>query len=427
MASDGGTADIVCVSHIWWDFVWQRPQHVISRLASRHRVLWVDEPMIEIGPRHEAFEVTAVSEKLRLGRLVLRSDPETFRRRLDETRDGAGGHPFDVSSTLERASLMFESRFQERLEREVSAYVASWRRNRLVLWLYTPLAVRFIDLLNPDLVVFDVMDDLASFRFAPERLVEQERELMRRADLVFAGGPTLHETRRSRHGDLHLFPSGVDEAHFATALHDELPIPEPMRPFPRPIVGYFGVIDERIDLDLLRGVAAARPDWSVLMIGPLLKLREEWLPHLPNLHFVGKRTYDELPAHLKAFDVAVMPFAINDATRSISPTKTLEYMAAHRPVVSTPIPDVAALYGSVVRFGATVGEFVEQIEAALAETGAERDERRERERALLGAYSWDRIVHEMDALVEARLEARLAARTPGRGSARGVVEAGATE
>ena len=401
----GPAADIVCLSHIWWDFVWQRPQHVISRLAGRHRVLWVDEPMIEVGATHEAFEVTEVSPNLRLGRLVLLSDPETFRRRLDETRDRSGGHPFEVSNSLERASLMFESRFQERLEREVVAQVAAWRRrgNPLVLWLYTPVVVRFIDLLAPDLVVYDVMDDLASFRFAPERLVAQERGLMERADLVFAGGPSLHEARRSRRPDVHLFPSGVDREHFAAALDPHLPVPEPMRALGRPLIGYFGVIDERIDFDLLAAVAGSRPDWSVVMIGPLLKVHEDRLPRLPNLHFLGKREYAELPSHLKAFDVAMMPFAINEATRSISPTKTLEYLAAHRPVVSTPIRDVAVLYGSVVRFCATPQQFLEQVEGALHESPAERNERIARGDALLEACSWDRIVQEMDGLVVARL------------------------
>lgn len=410
----GPAFDVVCISHIWWDFVWQRPQHVISRLAERHRVLWVDEPMVEVGPEREAFETADWSENLRLARLVLSSDRETFQRRLDETRDRSGGHPFDVAANVERASLMFESRYQERLEREVAEHVASWQRNPLVLWLYTPMVVKFIELLRPELVVFDVMDDLASFRFAPTRLVTQERNLVARADLLFAGGPTLFEERRARHPDAHLFPSGVDRGHFAAALDDELPIPEPMRALPRPVIGFFGVIDERTDFGMLREIASARPEWSFVMVGPLLKVREDRLPRLANLHFLGKREYRDLPAHLKAFDVAMMPFAINDATRSISPTKTLEYMAAHRPVVSTPVPDVISLYGSVVRVAGTATEFVAQIEAALGESPADRRERQAREDALLEAYSWERIVQEMDALVRERLAARLS----GRGLAR---------
>ena len=305
------SADIVCISHIWWDFVWQRPQHLISRLARRHRVLWVDEPRIEIGPASEAFEIADELPNLQVARLVLRSDEATFRRRLDETRDASGGHPFEISDNIQRASLMFESRYQPRLEEEVTRYVASWRRGPLVLWLYTPVVVRFIDLLQPDVVVYDVMDDLKAFRFPPRRLVDQERELVSRADLLFAGGPTLYEDRRSRHPDAHLFPSGVDEAHFARALRDDLPIPAPMRGLPRPIVGYFGVVDERTDFALLASAARARPDWSWVMIGPMLKVHERRLPKLHNLHFLGKREYEELPAYLQAFDVAMMPFAIN--------------------------------------------------------------------------------------------------------------------
>lgn len=369
-------------------------------------MLWLDEPMIEIGPERESFDVVDWSENLQRARLVLRSDRATFQRRFDETRDSAGGHPFEIADQVDRASLMFESPYQERLEQEIVAHVAAWQRNPLVLWLYSPVLVNFIDLLNPDLVVFDVMDDLVSFRFASDRLVSQERELMARADLLFAGGPTLFETRRSRHPDAHLFPSGVDGAHFARSLADDLRIPEPMRALPNPIIGYFGVIDERIDFGLLRDVALARPDWSFVMVGPLLKVHEDRLPRVPNLHFLGRREYEELPSHLKAFDVAMMPFAVNEATRSISPTKTLEYMAAGRPVVSTPIRDVISLYGAVVRVAGTTGGFVEAIQAALDEGDEARKERRAREEALLAACSWDRIVQEMDALIADRLSAR---------------------
>ena len=363
-------------------------------------MVYVEEPRIEIGPPRDVFEVTDEAPNLQVARLVLSSDEVTFRRRLDETRDATGGHPFAVSERIERASLMFESREQGRLEREVVRYVESWRSGPLVLWLYTPLVVGFIDLLSPDLVVYDVMDDLASFRYAQARLRQQEQELVTRADLLLAGGPSLYEARRTRHPNAHLFPSGVDEAHFARAASSDVEVPEDIGRLPRPVIGYFGVIDERIDYELLASVARARPEWSWVMIGPLLKVREAEIPRLPNLHFLGKRPYEELPANLAGFDVAMMPFAINEATRSISPTKTLEYMAGHKPVVSTPVPDVMSLYGEVVRIADTPERFVEQVEAALGEDEPARQARAAVESELLARYSWDRIVEEIDGLLE---------------------------
>lgn len=400
--------DLVCVSHLWWDWVWQRPQHLLSRLAQQGRVLYVEEPRIQIGPEYEGFDVIEARPGLDVARLSYRSDAPTFWQRLQETLDRTGAHPFKVSDQIREASLLFESPVQERLEREVAEYVAARRGERLVLWLYTPVVVQFIDLLQPDLVVYDVMDELAAFKFTPPRLKQQEQELFARADLVFTGGPSLYEARRNRHTDVHLFPSGVEQAHFAQALSADLPLPDQLAGLPHPIIGFFGVIDERIDRELLAQVAALRPDWQWVMLGPILKLQERDLPRLPNLHYLGKQDYADLPTYLKAFDVAMMPFARNESTQFISPTKTLEYMAAHKPIVSTPITDVIGLYGSVVRIAHTPEEFVAQVDAALHESESERANRMLRERDLLGTYAWDRIASEMQALIDDRLHRKLA-------------------
>lgn len=402
--------DLVCVSHLWWDWVWQRPQQLISRLAQHHRVFWTEEPRIEIGPTSEGFEITEERPNLQVGRLVFRGDAATFWRRLNETLERTGAHAFKVSEDIKEASLLFESPAQERFEREVRDYVASWRRGPLVLWLYTPVVVPFVELLQPDLVVYDVMDELTAFKFAPARLKGQEAELLARADLVFCGGPSMYEARKSRHPDVHLFPSGVEQRHFARALEEDLPLPTAVRDLPRPIVGFFGVIDERTDLDLLGRVAAARPEWSWVMIGPVLKIEERALPRSPNLHYLGKQDYQQLPAYLKAFDVAMMPFARNEATRFISPTKTLEYMAAHKPIVSTPIHDVVGLYGEVVRFAESPEAFVAQVQAGLGESEREREGRIGKERGLLQRSSWDQIAGDMEALIHDRLARKVAAR-----------------
>lgn len=396
--------DLVCVSHLWWDWVWQRPQHLLSRLAQRQNVLYVEEPRIQIGPAYEGFDIIEERPNLHVARLTYRSDATSFWQRLNETLDRSGAHAFKVSEQIREASLMFESPSQERLEREVVEYVAARRGERLVLWLYTPVVVRFIDLLQPDLVVYDVMDELAAFKFTPPKLKQQEQELFDRADLVFTGGPSLYEARQHRHADIHLFPSGVEQEHFAQALNAELPVSSDIAALPQPVIGFYGVIDERTDRELLAQVAQLRPDWQWVMIGPILKIQEHELPRFPNLHYLGKQSYADLPGYLKAFDVAMMPFALNESTQFISPTKTLEYMAAHKPIVSTPIKDVIGLYGSVVRIAQTADEFVAQVEAALHESREVRAARIQRERELLAMYGWDRIAAEMQSLITDRLQ-----------------------
>ncbi len=411
MANDH--VDLVCVSHLWWDWVWQRPQHLLSRLAQQRSVLYVEEPRIQIGPTYEGFDIIEELPHLRVARLAFRSDAATFWQRLNETLDRTGEHPFKVSEQIREASLMFESPVQERLEREVVEYVAARRGERLVLWLYTPVVVRFIDLLQPDLVVYDVMDELAAFKFTPAKLLQQEQELFDRADLVFTGGPSLYEARKHRHSDIHLFPSGVEQAHFAQALQADLPIPPELAGLSQPIIGFYGVIDERTDRELLAEVAQLRPHWHWVMIGPILKIQEHELPRFPNLHYLGKQAYADLPAYLKAFDVAMMPFALNESTQFISPTKTLEYMAAHKPIVSTPIKDVIGLYGSVVRIAQTADEFVAQVEAALRESPETRADRIQREQELLAKYGWDRIASEMETLIADRLQRKHASKPGG--------------
>ncbi len=401
--------ELVCLSHLWWDWVWQRPQHLISRLAHRYPVLWAEEPRIKIGPPYEGFDVTEERPNLHVARLLFRSDAATFWQRLNETLDRSGGHAFKVSEAIQEAGLLFGSPAQARLEREVAAYVAAWRRGPLVLWLYTPAVVHFIDLLQPDLVVYDVMDELSAFKFAPPELKQQEQELMARADLVFTGGPSLYAARQGRHPDLHLFPSGVEQQHFAQALAADLQVPDDVSALPHPMIGFFGVIDERIDLDLLAQAAAAQPGWSWVLIGPILKIEERNLPRLPNIFYLGKQDYQQLPAYLKAFDVALLPFARNEATRFISPTKTLEYMAAHKPIVSTSIQDVITLYGAVVRIADTPAELVTQVQAALDEGPAERAKRRHAADTILQRYAWDHIADEMHRLIEDRLARKLGA------------------
>ena len=393
--------DLVCVSHLWWDWVWQRPQHVLTRFARRQPVLWIEEPRLAVGPPGEAFEVVEKWPNLWVASLLYRSDAETFTRRLEAHVQEFGPAGFDPASSVQHASLLFQGAPLRRLEQEVVGYVPTWRRGRrLVLWLYTPMALGFVDLLRPDLVVYDVMDDLAAFDFPPPGLLDLQDALLARADLVFAGGPSIRNRVLARRPDTYLFASGVEQQHFARALDPSLAQPAEAAGWQRPIIGYFGVIDERLDLPLLDRVAALRPDWTWVLVGPVTKVAPEVLPRHPNLHYVGKRDYNDLPAYLKTFDVAMMPFALNNATRSISPTKTLEYMAAHKPIVSTPVRDVVDLYGSIVSIAEGPEALVAAVEAILAQDEGSRARRVEHEKAVLDRSSWDAIADAMYSLVE---------------------------
>ncbi|WP_375451894.1 UDP-galactopyranose mutase [uncultured Devosia sp.] len=273
-----------------------------------------------------------------------------------------------------------------------------------VLWFYSPLMFGFAQHVEAAAVVYDCMDELANFRFAPTNLKQLETALMARADLVLTGGVSLYEARRHQHDNIHAFPSGVEVAHFATVRSGIAPAPD-MATLPGKTLGFYGVIDERIDLDLLDQVARARPDWSIVMVGPLAKISQADLPARPNLHFVGQRSYADLPAYLAGWDVALMPFAITAATRFISPTKTPEYLAAGLPVVSTPVPDVVSTYGGLdgVGIAATAPEFIAACERAMM---LERSTFLPAVDLKLASMSWDETFKRISALLDAALESR---------------------
>ncbi|HXE56370.1 MAG TPA: glycosyltransferase, partial [Gemmatimonadales bacterium] len=280
----------------------------------------------------------------------------------------------------------------------------------VVAWLYTPMAVPLARLLAPRAVVYDVMDELSLFLGAPPELVERERELLGWADLVFTGGPSLHRAKRDRHPSVHCFPSSVDAAHFARAradAPDRPPEPADQAPLPRPRLGFFGVLDERLDLAVLDTLARRRPDWQLVMVGPVVKIDPATLPRHPNIHYLGQRDYRALPGYLAGWDVCLLPFARNDATRYISPTKTLEYMAAERPIVSTGIRDVAEPYGGIVHLADAPADFVAACGRALAEVGTEAHRRRVAAmRDVLARTSWDDTAAAMERLVAGVLQRR---------------------
>lgn len=363
--------DVVCFSHLRWSFVFQRPQHLLSRCAREHRVYFVEEPIWIDEPSR--LELTLSSEGVRVVvPHVNRAEPD---------------------SELVQVQMLKELFARESI-------------TRFVLWFYTPMALPLAREMSPLAVVYDCMDQLAAFKNAPESLIDRERDLLRRADVVFTGGLSLYEEKKSQHDNIHPFPSSVDVQHFARAREPQ-PDPEDQQWISRPRLGFFGVIDERMDLKLLEGVAAARRSWHLVMIGPVVKIDEADLPRAPNIHYLGGKSYGELPSYIAGWNVALLPFARNESTRFISPTKTPEYLAAGLPVVSTSIRDVARPYEALglVRIGDTVSEFIAACEVALSETSGARTLAADR---FLADLSWDKTWREMQLRVDHAVQKRIA-------------------
>ena len=303
---------LLCLSHLRWEFVYQRPQHLMSRAAATYDVCFFEEPIFEAGG---------------LPRLLVTRHPSNLTVVVPVLPAGCTPPQWAY--------------FQRRLLDDLLAAIAP---DRLLAWYYTPFPLTFSRHLAPDLCVYDNMDELAAFLGAPPELAELERELLLKADVVFTGGQSLHEAKCRRHRNIHLFASSIDAPHFAGARRPMI-VPSDQSAIERPRLGFFGVIDERMDLDLVATLADLAPEWQLVMIGPVVKIDPATLPRRPNLHWLGPKGYDELPAYLAAWDVGIMPFALNAATRFISPTKTPEFLAAGVPVISTPIRDVVRTYG----------------------------------------------------------------------------------
>jgi glycosyltransferase involved in cell wall biosynthesis len=375
---------VIVLSHLGWDWVWQRPQHLLSRIAQRHPVLFIMEAHItpDAGAPHFRWEQRGPNLTL--------AWPE-----FSPAQAEAAGGPYELIGQM--------------IDTQVLAGQGPLPPDRQadpVFWLYTPMAVPVLRGHDTAIVVFDAMDELSAFRFAPPELTAREAALMQRADLVFTGGPSLYEARRARHPHVYCFPSGVEQAHFAAACDPALPEAASLAGVPHPRIGYYGVIDERTDLDLLRAVAALRPTYQWIMVGPTAKVDPADLPQAANLHYPGKQEYADLPRFLKGFDVCMMPFARNESTRFISPTKTLEYMAADKPIVSTPITDVVAAYPHIVAIAATPQEFVAAVDAALAEDPARRAARIAAAHEVLARNEWDQIAATMLQLIYTAYSAR---------------------
>ncbi len=358
--------DLVIFSHLRWDFVYQRPQHLISRFARENQVWFFEEPILD-GEAQAFLEVSQREGHLKVCQPHL---------------------PLGLS---EGESWMLQRELLDEL-------ISEQGMTDLAAWYYSPMAVNFSRHLSPIVTVYDCMDELSGFRGAPPGLRAAEAELFRRADLVFTGGQRLYESKKRQHSNVFAFPSSIDAPHFqqARTIKDD---PEDQREIPHPRLGFAGVIDERLDIELLAAAAAMRPEWHFVMIGPVVKIRQEDLPQAQNIHYLGARDYKRLPSYMAGWDLGILPFARNEATKFISPTKTPEYLAAGLPVVSTYIRDVARPYGQkkLAKIVNTPEAFIAASERLLPR---KHDARRLQEvDEFLASNSWDITWQRMNKLL----------------------------
>ena len=370
--------DLVCFAHLHWDFVWQRPQHLLSRFAQHGRVFYIEEPFyhadnliephMEVKERQNGVQVLVVHLPARL-------------------------HSKEAAADATQ-------------EQVLQQFFADNALENYVFWYYTPMALGKSRSFSPALTVYDCMDELAQFKGAPPELRQREQELFQKADLVFTGGQRLYEAKREQHADAHPFPSSIDKAHFGQARDPKLTEPADQASIAHPRVGFFGVVDERLDIELLGKLASNHPQWQFVIIGPVVKIDPATLPQNANIHYLGGKSYQELPAYLRGWDVATLLFARNESTEFISPTKTPEYLAAGRPVVSTSIRDVVRPYGelNLVQIADDPQEFGAAIAMALKQ-GQDADWCT-RTDEYLATISWDLTWQNMVNLMQQRLAAK---------------------
>ena len=398
---------LLVFSHLRWDFVYQRPQHLLSRLAKHYRVLFFEEP---VRGNQTPF----------LQRIAPCPNVEVLRPHT--TVDAVGFHDDQLPE----------------LKHLLAEYLSDFSIDNYLVWFYTPMALPLLAELTPEAVIYDCMDELSAFKNAPRQMMQREKALLKRAQLVLTGGPSLYEAKRHLHRNVRCFPSAVDAEHFSpreplssngssgevSSPHVSMPVmstsPTTERkrsPFredaerlhasiAHPRLGFFGVIDERFDAELLTAVADAAPHWQFVIAGPIVKIDPASLPQRANIHWLGRQPYEVLPHLVAQWDVCLLPFARNESTRFISPTKTLEYMAGEKPIVSTPIHDVVGLYGDCVSVAATAGEFISECARSLAETAADREQRLERMRGHVSRCTWDRTARDIHREIQAMLQTK---------------------
>jgi len=366
---------IIVHCHLRWDGVWQRPQQFLSRLSQRHDVLFVEGPNLHESSEPPSYELISVEAYPNV--TVMR----TF---FPASRFSDG--PWVDAERLRLLKEVVNGRLAGKFERPVQ-------------WFYDPMAApAHIGKINERAIVYDCMDELSQFKFAPPEIISRERRLLASADVVFAGGRRMCQSKSRFNRNCYFYGCGVDVKHFSQARSLRTGVPKDIQfGEGKFVLGYFGVVDERLDYELIGKLAQANPNWHVAMIGPACKVDPAQFPQHPNLHWLGRREYAELPAYTKGFDVCLMPFAMNEATEYINPTKALEYMATGRPIVSTPVPDVVSNFGKVVKIASTQEQF---IETCRNETLQPDENAITRGIQMAEENQWDTLVHRLEGHIE---------------------------
>ena len=372
---------IIVHCHLHWDFVWQRPQQFHSRLSARHRILFVEGPRVYPGAMPPHFTLRPSDEY---------PNVTVMQTHFNETDWQKGGEFID-SMRRELLDEALRGPLKGKFERAVQ-------------WFYDPMAVEsHLGQHGAVATVYDCMDELSQFKFAPPELILRERRLLYNADVVFAGGRKMAENKMRFNANTHFYGCGVDVAHFGKARVAATEIPDDIAHLDGPILGYFGVVDERLDYELIAQLADARPDWNVVMIGPTAKVDPAELPQRANLHWMGGRPYEQLPAYTRAFDVCLMPFALNEATEYINPTKALEYMATATPIVSTAVPDVCSNFASVVKIADSPAEFTQMCLEQVAQPDQMAVERGLK---MAQENTWEAIVAKLEGHIDKAIHQR---------------------
>ncbi|WP_300435350.1 glycosyltransferase [Christiangramia sp.] len=349
LASAENEYDLMVFSHLRWNFVYQRPQHLISRISRHYKILFIEEPIAD--EIEDGYELNIIHKNLHV-----------FKPRVKDME----AIPSVLLAFLQSTQVEYA-------------------------WFYSPSFSSLLAYIDVNFIIYDCMDELSLFKGAPAELIEQEKFLISEADIVFTGGKSLYESKSQRHPNTFCFPSSVEREHFEKARY-HLSLPEDLKHIPSLIVGYCGVIDERIDMDLLQNTALLLPGVSFVMIGPLAKIDDSELARAPNIFYLGMKSYESLPQYLAAFNIAMMPFALNDSTKYISPTKTLEYMAAGKPIISTAIKDVERDYSHCIPIISTAEEFAAAIKELL---NTNNQEYQQDYNKILDRTSWDNTANSM--------------------------------
>ena len=366
------TMQLVCFSHLSWKFVYQRPQHLLSRFTKKYTVYYIEE--CTYSNEADGYYMNITDENVRVI--------------IPHLNNGTQGK--DKES--KRIAIILNNLFEEH---SIRSYI---------FWYYTPMALAYTTHFNPLATVYDCMDELSAFKFAPPELKLLEQELFKKADIVFTGGNNLYEAKKKEHDNIYAFPSSIDKAHFKAARNNQKEFAD-QSSIPHPRLGFYGVIDERFDIELIMQAADAKPDWHFVLIGPVVKIDPDTLPQNKNIHYLGGKNYDELPSYLSGWDIALIPFAINESTRYISPTKTPEYLAGGKPVISTAITDVINPYHDLglVHIVQNAQELVQMATAELSSN--DKTEWLSKVDEYLCAISWDATWERMNKLMQIEIDA----------------------